>query len=50
MAAIETRLKTMIVERLFMQIAPRDIENDRSLIDDYGVDSVSLLGLLVQLL
>ena len=47
--SIELRLKRMIVERLFMRIAPEDIENDKSLIDDYGVDSVSLLELVVGL-
>ena len=44
---IEDRLKKMIVERLFMRIAPEAIEEDKSLIDTYGVDSVSLLELVV---
>jgi len=44
---IEARLKKMIVDRLFMKIAPESIENDKSLIDVYGVDSVSLLELVV---
>ena len=44
---IEARLKKMIVERLFMKVAPEDIEEDKSLIDTYGVDSVSLLELVV---
>ena len=44
---IEDRLKKMITERLFMKIAPEDIEEDKSLIDTYGVDSVSLLELVV---
>ena len=30
---IEDRLKTMIVERLFMKIKPEDIDEDKSLID-----------------
>ena len=46
-ASIEDRLKTMIVRRLFLKIRPEDIEADRSLIDGYGVDSVSLLELVV---
>lgn len=46
---IEDRLKKMIVERLFMKIAPEDIDVKKSLIDDYGVDSVSLLELVVGL-
>jgi acyl carrier protein len=44
---IEDRLKKMIVERLFLKIAPADLEEDKSLIDTYGVDSVSLLELVV---
>jgi acyl carrier protein len=46
---IEDRLKKMIVERLFMKIAPQDIDERKSLINDYGVDSVSLLELVVGL-
>ena len=44
---IEDRLKNMIVERLFMKIAPEDIDCQKSLIESYGVDSVSLLELVV---
>ena len=44
---IEDRLKKMIVERLFLKIPPETIEEDKSLIDTYGVDSVSLLELVV---
>ncbi len=44
---MEDQLKQMIVERLFMRIAPEEIEEDKSLIDEYGVDSVSLLELVV---
>jgi acyl carrier protein len=47
--SIEARLKTMIVERLFMKIEPGSIEDDKSLIQHYGVDSVSLLELIVGL-
>jgi acyl carrier protein len=47
--AIESKLKAMIVERLFLKIEPPQIETDASLIDDYGVDSVSLLELVVGL-
>lgn len=45
--SIESRLKHMIVERLFLTVAPDDIENDKSLVDEYGADSVSLLELVV---
>ena len=37
----------MIVERLFMKVSPDEIEDGKSLIDVYGVDSVSLLELVV---
>ncbi|MDD2600547.1 MAG: acyl carrier protein [Kiritimatiellae bacterium] len=46
---IETTLKDMIVERLFLPISADDIATDASLIDQYGVDSVSLLELVVGL-
>ncbi|MDP6523653.1 MAG: acyl carrier protein [Kiritimatiellia bacterium] len=45
--SIESRLKKMIVERLFMKISPDEIEDEKSLINVYGVDSVSLLELVV---
>jgi acyl carrier protein len=45
----EDRLKKMVVARLFMKIAPEAIEEDQSLVDSYGVDSVSLLELVVGL-
>jgi len=44
---VEDRLKTMVVERLFMKVPPERIEDDKSLIDTYGVDSVSLLEMVV---
>ena len=46
---IESKLKQMIVERLFLSVAPADIQADASLIDAYGVDSVCLLELVVGL-
>lgn len=46
---IESRLKTMIVERLFMRITPEELDAQKSLIDEYGIDSVSLLELVVGL-
>ena len=48
-ASIESKLKAMIVERLFLQVAPEDIVTDASLVDAYGVDSVCLLELVVGL-
>lgn len=46
---IESTLKNMIVERLFLPISPEEIVTNASLIDQYGVDSVSLLELVVGL-
>ena len=48
-ATVEAKLKEMIVERLFLSVAPTDIETDASLVDKYGVDSVCLLELVVGL-
>ena len=48
-ASIEAKLKGMIVERLFLSVAPENIQADASLIDAYGVDSVCLLELVVGL-
>lgn len=44
---IEDRVKRLIVRRLFLKMAPESIEENKSLMDDYGVDSVSLLELVV---
>ena len=33
---IEDRLKRMIVDHLFMKIAPEELDKDRSLIEAYG--------------
>ena len=46
---VESKLKEMIVERLFLNVTPADIVTDASLIDAYGVDSVCLLELVVGL-
>lgn len=45
--SIEDRLKALIARRLFLKIAPGAIDAGKSLIDAYGVDSVSLLELVV---
>ena len=44
---IEDRLKALIVERLYMSLRPDELDEQASLIDTYGVDSVSLLELVV---
>ncbi|MBR4172022.1 MAG: acyl carrier protein [Kiritimatiellae bacterium] len=46
---IETKLKEMIVERLFLKVPAAELQTDASLIDVYGVDSVCLLELVVGL-
>lgn len=44
---IETRLKTMIADRLFLKLAPESIGNDVQLVEACGIDSVCLLELAV---
>ncbi len=48
-ADIESRIKEMVVDRLFLKVTPEELASDASLIDDYGVDSVALLELVVGL-
>lgn len=45
--SIEDRIRKMMVTRLFMRIPPEDIKENESLIDSYGIDSISLLELVV---
>ena len=46
---IESKLKEMIVDRLFLNVKPEEIVTEASLVDTYGVDSVCLLELVVGL-
>ena len=48
-ATIEANLKNMIADRLFLKVKPEEIPTNVSLMDAYGVDSVSLLELVVGL-
>lgn len=48
MATIQESLKELIVERLFLDIEPSEIEDDIEL-SEYGVDSFLLLELIVAL-
>jgi len=48
-ADIEANLKNLIVDRLFLKIKPEEIQSDIPLTTAYGVDSVSLLELVVGL-
>ncbi len=47
-AEIDTQLKELIVERLFLDIEPEDIESGTPLVE-YGVDSFLLVELIVAL-
>lgn len=43
------RIKGMLVERLFLNIVPEDMPDGANIMDEYGVDSVALLELVVAL-
>ena len=49
MNPLKSRIKKMIVERLFLQVAPEDIVDDAPLMETYGIDSVALFELAVGL-
>lgn len=46
---IETRIKHMIVDRLFLKMDPEAIATDDQLVEACGIDSVCLLELAVGL-
>lgn len=46
---LKTQLKQMIVERLFLKVAPEDIADEDNLLDKYGIDSVNLFEVIVGL-
>lgn len=47
---LETRIKTLIVETLNLDIAPEDISDDQPLMGaDLGLDSIDALELVVQI-
>jgi len=46
---LKPKLKAMIVERLFLNVAPEDIKDDESLMDTYNIDSVALFEVVVGL-
>ena len=48
MPTIQETLKELIVERLFLDVEPTEIEDDVELVE-YGVDSFLLLELIVAL-
>lgn len=43
------KIKGMLVERLFLDVAPDDMPDGANIMDEYGVDSVALLELVVAL-
>ena len=45
--SIEDALREMMVERLFLKIAPADIDLDANLMETYGIDSVQVSELVV---
>lgn len=46
---LPAQLKSMIVERLFLNVAPDDIGDDENLMDEYNIDSVNLFEIIVGL-
>ena len=46
---IERELKEMLVERLFLKLKPEEIESDKNLMTTYGIDSVSVMEMVVGL-
>ena len=46
---LKTRLKQMIVERLFLTVAPGEVRDDAPLMETYGIDSVALFELVLGL-
>ena len=46
---LKSRLKRMIVERLFLNVQPELIEDTENLMDEYNIDSVSLFEIIVGL-
>ena len=49
MNQLKSQIKKMIVERLFLNVAPEDIEDDAPLMETYDIDSVALFELVVGL-
>lgn len=46
---LKVQLKNMIVERLFLNVSPQDIEDGENLMDEYSIDSVNLFEIIVGL-
>jgi len=48
-AELKSDLKRMIVERLFLDVDPGDIQDDEPVMETYGIDSVQLFEVVVGL-
>lgn len=46
---LEDRIRAILVERLFLEVAPETIGVEQSLTEEYGVDSVRLFDMVVGL-
>lgn len=46
---LPAQLKSMIVERLFLNVTAEDIGDDENLMDEYNIDSVNLFEIIVGL-
>ena len=46
---VEDQLKAMIVERLFLKVAPSDIADDDLLMEKFEIDSVRLFEIVIGL-
>jgi len=49
MEELKPKLKEMIVERLFLNVAPEDIKDDEPLMETHNIDSVALFEVVVGL-
>ena len=48
-AQLKEQIKEMIVERLFLPVAPGEISDDENLMESYEIDSVNLFEIVVGL-
>lgn len=46
---LKSAIKTMIVDRLFLNVAAEEIPDEANLMDTYGIDSVNLFEIVVGL-
>lgn len=48
-ADLKAQLRTMIVERLFLNVEPEAVKDDEDLMEQFGIDSVALFEIIVGL-